>query len=98
MVKMMCLSGLQVSDMKAEAQRENEEMLDMIRVLNKDVKLQAMIMDSYIPQEYQERMEQLVKWQEETGEWYMPGIAYAGNNMKKEQSPAPDQDMVCIVY
>ncbi len=76
--------------MKAEAQRENEEMLDMIRELKKEVKLKALVINSYIPQEYQEQMEEVVQWQEETGDWYMPGVAYAGNHMRKQQSPAAD--------
>lgn len=61
----------QIADMKAEAQRENEEMLAMIRELNKEVKLQTLVIDGYIPQEYQEKLEEAVQWQEETGEWHM---------------------------
>lgn len=57
--------------MKAEAQRENEDMLTMIRELNKEVKLQTLVIDSYIPKEYQEQLEQHVQWHEETGDWYM---------------------------
>lgn len=57
--------------MKAEAQRENEEMLAMIRELNKEVKLQTLVINSYIPQEYQEQLEEVVQWQEVTGEWHM---------------------------
>ena len=57
--------------MKAEAQRENEEMLALIRDLNKEVKLQTLVINSYVPQEYLEQMEEVVQWHEETGEWYM---------------------------
>lgn len=65
----------------------------MIRELNKEVKLQTVVINSYIPREYQEQLEEVVQWQEETGEWYMPGVAYAGNHMRK-QSPDPDPNMV----
>jgi hypothetical protein len=84
--------------MKAETQRENEEVLDMIREVNKAVKLQTLVMDSYIPEEYQKQLEEVVQWQEERGDWYMPGVAYAGNHMRK-QSPSPDPRnniMVCM--
>lgn len=57
--------------MKAEAQRENEEMLALIRDLNKEVKLQTLIINSYIPHKYLEQLEEVVQWQEETGEWNM---------------------------
>ena len=81
---------MQIADLKAEAQRENEEMLAMIRELDKEVKLQTLVINNYIPQEYQEKMEEVVQWQEETGEWHMPGVAYAGNHMRKLQSPPPE--------
>ena len=59
--------------MKAESQRENEQMLDMIRELNKEVKLQTLVINGYIPQEYQEQLEEVVQWHEETGDWHMVG-------------------------
>ena len=107
----------QIADMRAEFQRENQEMLETIRQLSREVKLQALIIDSYIPKEYQELLEGHASWHEETGEWHMVrftyfnihnisytpcemtlqyfffhfqhGIAYAGNNMRKQPSPDP---------
>ena len=72
--------------------------MDMIRAVDKEVKLQTMIINSYIPQEYQEQLEEVVQWQEKTGEWYMPGVAYAGNHMRKH-SPEPGltKNMVQLV-
>ena len=61
----------QIADMKAEAQQEKEEMLAMIRAVKNEVKLQTLIINSYIPHEYQEQLETAVQWQEETGEWHM---------------------------
>lgn len=94
--------------MKAEYQQENEEMLDTIRQLSREVKLQMLIINSYIPKEYQELLERHASWHEDTGEWHMVklcfvqsstqginysflqhGIAYAGNNMRKQPSPDP---------
>ena len=43
----------QIADLRAEFQRENEEMLDTIRQLNREAKLQMVIIDSFIPKEYQ---------------------------------------------
>ena len=57
--------------MKDEAQRDNEDIMAMIRELNREVKLQTLIINSYVPQEHQEQLEQLVQWQEDTGDWHM---------------------------
>ena len=57
--------------MKVEAQRENEDLLDMIRELSKEVKLQTLIINMNVPQDYQKNLEENVEWHEETGEWHM---------------------------
>ncbi len=67
---LFCLLS-QIADMRAEFQRENEEMLETIRQLSREVKLQALVIDSYIPKEYQELLEGHASWHEETGEWHM---------------------------
>ena len=61
----------QIADMKAEAQRESEDLLSMIRELSKEVKLQTLIINQSIPAEFQKDMEDHVQWHEETGEWHM---------------------------
>lgn len=57
--------------MKAEAQRENEELLGLIRDVNKEVKLQALVINSYVPLQYLEQLEESVQWHEQTGEWHL---------------------------
>jgi kinesin family protein 3/17 len=42
-----------MSDLKQEHQREIEGLLDNIRELNKEFRLQSMVIDSFIPQEFQ---------------------------------------------
>lgn len=66
-------------------------MLDTIRQLSRDVGLQALIIDSFIPTEYQELLDSHAAWSEDTGEWHMQGVAYAGNNMRKQPSPEQPQ-------
>lgn len=46
-------------------------MLGLIRDLNKEVQLQTLVINSYVPQDYLEQLEESVQWQEETGEWHM---------------------------
>ncbi len=57
--------------MRAEFQQENESMLEAIRELNKELKLQSLIMDRYIPEDYQTQLEAHSAWSEDTGEWHM---------------------------
>lgn len=42
-----------MSDLQQEHQREIEGLLDNIRELNKEFRLQSMVIDSFIPQEFQ---------------------------------------------
>lgn len=75
--------------MKAESQRENEDMLALIRGLNKEVKLQTLVINSYIPHEYLEQLEAVVQWQEETGEWNMVSFP------SLSPSPSLSQALIC---
>lgn len=63
----------QIADLKSEAQRENEDLLDMIRELSKEVKLQTLIINTNVPPEYLKNLEDHVEWNEETGDWHMVG-------------------------
>ena len=62
---------LQIADMQAEFQQENEQLLETIRELEREVNLQQLIMNSYIPEEYQKQLESYSVWNEDTGEWHM---------------------------
>lgn len=61
----------EIAEMRADFQQENEEILETIRELSREVKLQTLIMDSYIPPDYQEQLELCAMWHEDTGEWHM---------------------------
>lgn len=50
-----------MSDLQQEHQRETEGLLDNIRELSKELRLQSMVIDSYIPQEFQVNLESAVK-------------------------------------
>ncbi len=57
--------------MSAEFLQENEAMRETIRELNKEMKLQSLVMDCFIPEEYQTQLQSHSVWNEETGEWHM---------------------------
>lgn len=61
----------QVADMQQEHQREMEGLLDNIRQVSQELRLQMLIMDSFIPPEFQQMIEQYVHWNEDIGEWQL---------------------------
>ncbi len=61
----------QIADLKSEAQSETEDLLDMIRELSKEVKLQTLIINTNVPPEYLKNLEDNVEWNEATGDWHM---------------------------
>lgn len=62
--------------MQEEFEREKEALFDDARRLHKELGLQAFIIDSYIPKEYQELIGQHTMWDEDTGEWHMVRVTH----------------------
>ncbi|CAB1324985.1 unnamed protein product [Coregonus sp. 'balchen'] len=79
-----------MADLQQEHHREIEGLLENIRHLSRELRLQMLIIDNFIPQEYQEMIENYVHWNEDIGEWQLKCVAYTGNNMRK-QTPVPDK-------
>ncbi|KAK7072046.1 Kinesin-like protein kif3a, partial [Halocaridina rubra] len=74
----------ELGDMQAEHQREMESLLESVRHLSREHKLHQLIIDSFIPLEYQDMIERYVHWNEDIGEWQLKCVAYTGNNMRKQ--------------
>ncbi|KAE8614585.1 hypothetical protein XENTR_v10008229 [Xenopus tropicalis] len=87
---MLMAAKSEMADLQQEHQREIEGLLENIRQLSRELRLQMNIIDSFIPQEYQEMIENYVHWNEDIGEWQLKCVAYTGNNMRK-QTPVPDK-------
>lgn len=81
----------EMADLQQEHQREMEGLLENVRQLSRELKLHMLIIDSFIPQEFQNMIEQHVHWNEDIGEWQLKCVAYTGNNMRK-QTPVPDRE------
>ena len=60
-----------------------EGLLDNVRQLTRELRLQMLIIDTYIPPEYQAIVDENVAWNEDIGEWQLKCVAYTGNNMRK---------------
>jgi kinesin family protein 3/17 len=81
----------EITDIQQEHQREMEALLENVRQLSRELRQNILIIDQFIPPEYQEMIEQYVHWNEDIGEWQLKCVAYTGNNMRK-QSPLHDRD------
>lgn len=71
----------ELTDLKRERQQQMDELLDNVKLLSKELRLCMLVIDHFIPPEYQEQIEQLAVWHEDVGDWELPGLAYAGNAM-----------------
>nr|DBA30801.1 TPA: hypothetical protein GDO54_006741 [Pyxicephalus adspersus] len=87
---MLMAAKSEMADLQQEHQREIEGLLENIRQLSRELRLQMIIIDNFIPQEYQAMIENYVNWNEDIGEWQLKCVAYTGNNMRK-QTPIPDK-------
>ncbi|XP_063233864.1 kinesin-like protein KIF3A [Bacillus rossius redtenbacheri] len=76
----------ELNDLQHEQQREMEGMLDSVRSLSRELRLQETIIEAFIPQRYQAMIDNYMHWNEDIGEWQLKCVAYTGNNMRKQLS------------
>ncbi|KAL5269991.1 hypothetical protein ACHWQZ_G003463 [Mnemiopsis leidyi] len=81
----------EISDMKQEHERRVETLLDDIKQLTKEMRLQELLINYTIPPEFQELIEKHILWNEEIGEWQLHYVAYTGNNMRQRTPTPPPQ-------
>lgn len=81
---------IEIADLQKDHQREMEGLLENVRQLSRELKLQMLIIDNFIPMEFQKMLEHYVHWNEDIGEWQLKCVAYTGNNMRK-QSPQSEE-------
>ncbi|KAF8796903.1 kinesin-like protein KIF3A [Argiope bruennichi] len=89
--QMLLSAKNELNDLRQEHQREMEGLLENIRQLDRELSLNKLIIDMFIPPEYQDVIEQAVQWNEDIGEFQLKCVAYTGNNMRK-QLPAADKE------
>lgn len=87
---MQMLMGVksELADQQQEHQREKEGIYENIRSLSRELALCELVLNSYIPVEYQQMIEQHTHWNEDIGEWQLKCVAYTGNNMRKHINDA----------
>ncbi|VDH89906.1 kinesin family member 3A, partial [Mytilus galloprovincialis] len=89
---MLMQAKSEIADLQQEHQREMEGLLENVRQLSRELKLQMVVIDNFIPPEYQEMIEQHVHWNDDIGEWQLKCVAYTGNNMMKTQQKDQDKN------
>lgn len=82
-MQMLMSVKAELADQQQEQQREKEGIYDNIRSLSRELALCELVLNSYIPKEYQNMIEQFTHWNEDIGEWQLRCVAYTGNNMRK---------------
>uniref|UniRef100_A0A3Q3VVD6 Kinesin-like protein n=1 Tax=Mola mola TaxID=94237 RepID=A0A3Q3VVD6_MOLML len=87
---MLMAAKSELVDLQQEHHREIEGLLENIRQLSQELRHKLLIIDNFIPQEYQKMVENYVHWNEDIGEWQLKYVAFTGNNMIK-QNLAPDK-------
>ncbi|KAG6439424.1 hypothetical protein O3G_MSEX000760 [Manduca sexta] len=80
-----------------------EGILDSIRALKREIQLADLVLDSYIPKEYQTLIDKYVHWNEQLGEWQVKCVAYTGNNLSaphqhRHNAQQQQQKYVSIPY
>ena len=83
--KMLLYSKQELSDLKAENEQEVRELTDNIRLLNRELGHTNLILSRYVPDQSMQLIQDNSMWDESIGEWHIRGIAYAGNNIKREE-------------
>ncbi|UXI22915.1 hypothetical protein NH340_JMT08858 [Sarcoptes scabiei] len=82
----------ELEDMNVEHEKLRGELLDSIRVSEKEIKLTNALIQHYIPDLYVKLIEENTNFNPMTGEWELRCIAYTGNNMKDDYLQSDDDD------
>ena len=72
-------------DMKATHEQEIGILMENCQELSKQIGLAKLLIDEYIPVEYQRQIQEQITYNEAIGEWQLNGVAYTGNNMLLSQ-------------
>jgi len=46
------------------------------------------VIDSFVPAQYLTQIEQMAEWDDDTGEWQLPGVAHTGNSTRATAAAA----------
>ncbi|KAI8910860.1 P-loop containing nucleoside triphosphate hydrolase protein [Gorgonomyces haynaldii] len=76
----------ELKDLQEEHQREREALLETIRELTGELKLQTLIINGFVPQTEQDLIDECAEYDEMSEKWRIAHIAHAGNNIRGKRS------------
>ena len=65
---------LQLSNLKSDHTQEAEAMQQTVRGLSQEVQLHQLVIDIYVPDQYQQLIHSHATWNEDTGEWHLVSV------------------------
>ncbi|CAI8041548.1 Kinesin-like protein KIF3A [Geodia barretti] len=80
----------ELSNQRADFEQERQAMEETVRELSREVRLHQLVIDAYVPDQYQQLIHSHSTWNDDTGEWHLRGVAYTGNNVQRPQPPPHD--------
>ena len=78
----------EIQDARVEFQREREDYAEELRFLRAQLKLKQLLLDNFVPEEEQARLEARAKWDEETEDWVLGRLELAGNRQRMRRPPS----------
>ncbi|XP_028966984.1 kinesin-like protein KIF3A [Galendromus occidentalis] len=81
----------EMADMRRDHEREMEGYIDSVRQLSRELKLNMLIIDTFIPEQFQQLIEKNSTWNEDIGEWQLKCVAYTANNLSKLDTAATSE-------
>lgn len=92
----------ELADQQQDQQREKEGIYENIRSLSRELALCELVINNYIPKEYQTLIDKFTNWNEDIGEWQLKCVAYSGNNMRKniidQQKQKEEKDFIDLSH
>ena len=70
----LCTVHVQLSNMKSDHSQEAEAMQRTVRGLRQEVGLHQMVIETFIPDQYQQLIQSHATWNEDTGEWHLVSV------------------------
>ncbi len=74
------------NDIENEIHTEREDLMNRIRQLTKEIRLQHLIIDNFIPAAEYMKIERGAEWHDDVKEWFIPNSEYTGNNIKQNKA------------
>lgn len=77
-----------ISELQKERALQTESMIEYIKEISKERRLAMLVIDSFIPPKYLAQIEEMAEWDENVGEWRLPGLAHTGNSTRATAAAA----------